>query len=151
MRNRLQKIQTFITLHYIIYYNYYRVRILTSHDTEESKNSPESPHLGSKVLRFIDIAQHGARLHTYTIQTQHAGKITYKHDTYCWFHLTSNERGMSVSACVCLYKYRRVLLLVRWAIMLHTLTLHAHAHSKWGEINSSRSACSAQSTLFREW
>ena len=27
--------------------------------------------------------------------------------------LTSNERGVSVSACVCLYKYRRVLVLVR--------------------------------------
>ena len=24
----------------------YRVRTLTSHDTEESENSPESPHLG---------------------------------------------------------------------------------------------------------
>ena len=57
--------------------------------------------------------------------------------TYCWFHLTSNERGISVSACVCLYTdYRRVLVLVRRAVTLHMLTLHAHAHSKWGEINS---------------
>ena len=47
MRNRLLKIQTFITRHYIILTSLlYRVRTLTSHDTEESKNSPESPHLG---------------------------------------------------------------------------------------------------------
>ena len=47
MRNRLLKIQTFITDHYIILTNLlYRVRTLTSHDTEESENSSESPHLG---------------------------------------------------------------------------------------------------------
>ena len=47
MRNRLLKIQTFITRHYIILTSLlYRVRTLTSHDTEESENSPESPHLG---------------------------------------------------------------------------------------------------------
>ena len=49
LRNRLlkMKIQTFITRHYIILTSLlYRVRTLTSHDTEESENSPESPHLG---------------------------------------------------------------------------------------------------------
>ena len=47
MRNRLLKIRTFITRHYIILTSLlYRVRTLTSHDTEESENSPESPHLG---------------------------------------------------------------------------------------------------------
>ena len=47
MRNRLLKIRTFITHHYIILTSLlYRVRTLTSHDTEESENSPESPHLG---------------------------------------------------------------------------------------------------------
>ena len=47
MRNRLLKIQTFITRHYIILTSLlYWVRTLTSHDTEESKNSPESPLLG---------------------------------------------------------------------------------------------------------
>ena len=47
MRNRLLKIQTFIAPHYIILTSLlYRVRTLTSHDTEESENSPESPHLG---------------------------------------------------------------------------------------------------------
>ena len=55
---------------------------------------------------------------------------------YCWYHLTSKERGLSVSLCICLYKYRRVLVLVCWVVTLHMLTLHAHAHSKWGEINS---------------
>ena len=29
-----------------------------------------------------------------------------------------------------------VLVLVRWVVTLHMLTLHTHAHSKWGEINS---------------
>ena len=44
LRNRLLKIRTF---HYIILTSLlYRVRTLTSHDTEESENSPESPHLG---------------------------------------------------------------------------------------------------------
>ena len=43
----LAEIQTFITHHYIILINLlYRVRTLTSHDTEESENSPESLHLG---------------------------------------------------------------------------------------------------------
>ena len=47
LRNRLLKIRTFITRHYIILTSLlYRVRTLTSHDTEESENSPESPHLG---------------------------------------------------------------------------------------------------------
>ena len=47
MRNRLLKIQTFITYHYIILTSLlYRVQTLTSHDTEESENSLESPHLG---------------------------------------------------------------------------------------------------------
>ena len=47
MANRLLKIRTFITRHYIILTSLlYRVRTLTSHDTEESENSPESPHLG---------------------------------------------------------------------------------------------------------
>ena len=54
-------------------------------------------------------------------------------DAYCWFCLTANEHGVSLSACVCLYKYRRVLVLVRWALTLHTLTLYAHAHSKWND------------------
>ena len=31
-------------------------------------------HMVTGVQRFIGIAQHGVRLHTYTIQTQHAGK-----------------------------------------------------------------------------
>ena len=30
---------------------------------------------------------------------------------------------MSVSACVCLYKYRHLYVTVRWAVTLHTLTL----------------------------
>ena len=43
MRNRLLKIQTFITRHYIILTSLlYWVQTLTSHDTEESENSPES-------------------------------------------------------------------------------------------------------------
>ena len=47
LRNHLVKIRTFITRHYIILTSLlYRVRTLTSHDTEESENSPESPHLG---------------------------------------------------------------------------------------------------------
>ena len=47
MRNRLLKMQTFITRHYIFLTSLlYRVRTLTSHDTEESENSPESLHLG---------------------------------------------------------------------------------------------------------
>ena len=47
MRNRLLKIWTFITCHYIILTSIlYRVRALTSHNTEESENSPDSPHLG---------------------------------------------------------------------------------------------------------
>ena len=47
LRNRLLKIQTVITRHYIILTSLlYRVRTLTSHDTEESENNPESPHLG---------------------------------------------------------------------------------------------------------
>ena len=47
MRNRLLKIQTFITRHYIILTSLlYRVRTLTSHNTEESENSPESTHFG---------------------------------------------------------------------------------------------------------
>ena len=33
-------------------------------------------------------------------------------------------------------QYRGVLVLVCWVATLHTLTLCAHAHSKWGEINS---------------
>ena len=56
LRNRLLKIPTFITRHYIILNILtsllYRVRTLTSHDTEESENSPESPHLGEiKCMR----------------------------------------------------------------------------------------------------
>ena len=54
--------------------------------------------------------------------------------TYCWFHLTMNECGTSVSACVCLYKHRCVLILVCRAVTLHMLTLHitlhAHTHLK---------------------
>ena len=47
MRNRLLKIRTFITRHYIILTSLlYSVRTLTSHDTEESENSLEPPHLG---------------------------------------------------------------------------------------------------------
>ena len=47
MTNRLLKIQTFITRHYIILTSLlYRVRTLTSHDTKESENTPESLHLG---------------------------------------------------------------------------------------------------------
>ena len=47
MRNCLPKIQTFITRHNIILISLlYRVRTLTSHNTEESENSLESPHLG---------------------------------------------------------------------------------------------------------
>ena len=47
LRNHLLKIRTFITRHYIILTSLlYRVRTLTSHDTEESENSPESTHLG---------------------------------------------------------------------------------------------------------
>ena len=47
MRNRLLKIQTFITRHYIILTSsLYRVQTLTSHETEESENCLESPHLG---------------------------------------------------------------------------------------------------------
>ena len=47
LKNRLLKIRTFITPHYIILTSLlYRVRILTPHDTEESENSRESPHLG---------------------------------------------------------------------------------------------------------
>ena len=43
----LAEIQTFITHHYITLTSLlYRVRTLTSHNTEESENSPESPHLG---------------------------------------------------------------------------------------------------------
>ena len=46
MRNCLLKIQTFITCHYIILTSLlYRVWTLMSHDTEESENSLESPHL----------------------------------------------------------------------------------------------------------
>ena len=47
MRNRLLKIRTFITRHNIILTSLlYQVQTLTSHDTEESENSPESPYLG---------------------------------------------------------------------------------------------------------
>ena len=47
MRNRLLKIRTLITRHYVILTSIlYRVRTLTSHNTEESENSPDSPHLG---------------------------------------------------------------------------------------------------------
>ena len=47
MRNRLVKIQTFITRHYIILTSLlYQVRTLMLHDTEESENSSESPHVG---------------------------------------------------------------------------------------------------------
>ena len=47
LRNCLLKIWAFITSHYIILTSLlYRVQTLTSHDTEESKNCPESPHLG---------------------------------------------------------------------------------------------------------
>ena len=47
MRNRLLKIQTLITRHYVILTSIlYRVQTLTSHNTEESENSPDSPHLG---------------------------------------------------------------------------------------------------------
>ena len=53
MRNRLLKIQTFITRHYIILTSLlYRVR-MTSRDTEESENSPESPFGEIKHLIFI--------------------------------------------------------------------------------------------------
>ena len=47
MRNRLLK--TFIRRHYVILTSIrilYRVQTLTSHNTEESENSPESPPLG---------------------------------------------------------------------------------------------------------
>ena len=40
----------------------------------------------------------------------------------------SHER---VSTCVYLYKYGYVLVLVCWAVTLHALMLHAHAHLKW--------------------
>ena len=51
MRNHLLKIRTFITRHYIILTSLlYRVRTLMSHDTEESENSPEFPHLGEIKL-----------------------------------------------------------------------------------------------------
>ena len=40
--NCLLKTRTFIILTSLLY----RVRTLTSHNTEESENSPESPHLG---------------------------------------------------------------------------------------------------------
>ena len=52
-----------------------QVQTQMSHDTKKSENSPESPHLGSKVHRYR------ATWSTIAIQTQHAGKITYKHDT----------------------------------------------------------------------
>ena len=54
MRNRLQKIQTFITRHYIILTSLlYRVRTLTSHDTEESENSLESPHVQVQIQIYL--------------------------------------------------------------------------------------------------
>ena len=60
MRNRLVKIQTFITHHYIILTSLlYQVRTLTSHDMEESENSPESPHLG-KIKRMCKQCVPGA-------------------------------------------------------------------------------------------
>ena len=47
MRNRLLKIRTFNTRHYIILTSLlYQIQTLTSRDTEESENSPECPHLG---------------------------------------------------------------------------------------------------------
>ena len=60
MRNRLLKIRTFITRHYIILTSLlYRVQTLTSHDTEESENSPESPHLG-EIKRMRKQCEPGA-------------------------------------------------------------------------------------------
>ena len=60
----------------------------------------------------------------------------WQEETVLLISSTSNKHGISVSACVCLHKYRCVLVLVRWAVMLHTFTLHAHAHSWNQEINS---------------
>ena len=53
MRNRLLKFPTFITRRYSILTSLlYQVRTLMSYDTEESENSPESPHLGEvKCMR----------------------------------------------------------------------------------------------------
>ena len=45
LRNRLLKIRTFITRH-LYYPDKFTISSPTSHDTEESENSPESPHLG---------------------------------------------------------------------------------------------------------
>ena len=47
-----------------------------------------------------------------TIQVECIGSTHGNFLKYCWFHLTSNERGVSVLACVCLYKYRRILVLL---------------------------------------
>ena len=55
IRNRLFKIRTFNTRHYIILTSLlYQVRTLTSHDTEKSENSPEftSWFKGSKLQSF---------------------------------------------------------------------------------------------------
>ena len=97
MRNRLLKIQTFITRHYIILTSLlYRVRTLTSHDTEESENSPESPHLG-EIKRMRKQCVPGAS--PFFART---GDKAKPNPTLCATHCISLNGALidSTSACV---------------------------------------------------